>query len=133
MRDALNATGRPIYYSITGILPYNDAQPGMHCITPNPKGGGFSGAFTVRPWAAEGREPGDVANSYLVEYCNNAVRALTCSAVLFFCLGRLASLINGCRVTDRPLAFSVRTGHLRKHRQGAWFSEPAGQSAAAHI
>ena len=47
MRDALNAstakTGRPIYYSITGIVPYNDAQPNMHCIRTNPKtGGGFS-------------------------------------------------------------------------------------------
>ena len=71
MRDALNASGRPIYYSITGIVPYNDAQPGMHCIKPNVHGG-FSGAFTVRPWSAEGRNPGDIANSYLVEYCNNA-------------------------------------------------------------
>ena len=54
MRDALNATGRAIYYSITGIVPYNDAQPNMHCIKPNKNGGGFSGAFTVRPWVAEG-------------------------------------------------------------------------------
>lgn len=30
MRDALNQTGRPIYYSITGIVPYNDAWPSMH-------------------------------------------------------------------------------------------------------
>ena len=64
MRDALNATGRPIYYSITGILNYDDRQPKMHCI----KGG----AFTVRPWVAEGRNPADLANSYLIEYCNNA-------------------------------------------------------------
>ena len=43
MRDALNAstskTGRPIYYSITGIVPYNDAQPEMHCIKQKPGGG----------------------------------------------------------------------------------------------
>jgi hypothetical protein len=65
MRDALNAsttkTGRPIYYSITGIVPYNDAQPEMHCIkqAKNPGGwsAGFQGAFTVRPWVAEGRNP----------------------------------------------------------------------------
>ena len=31
MRDALNATGRPIYYSITGIVGYDDRQPAMHC------------------------------------------------------------------------------------------------------
>lgn len=32
---------------------------------------GFAGAFTVRPWVAEGRDPGKLANAYLIEYCNN--------------------------------------------------------------
>ena len=55
---------------------------------------GFAGAFTVRPWVAEGRDPGELANvrtamvclsprcrltqtaaamqqAYLIEYCNN--------------------------------------------------------------
>ena len=59
-------TGRPIYYSITGIVPYNDAQMQMHCIK-GPPYGSFYGAFTVRPWAAEGGDPGDIANSYLIE------------------------------------------------------------------
>ena len=89
MRDALNNTGRPIYYSITGIVPYNDAWPSMHvsaaalvpqscksqivryvqCIGDGRPG--FAGAFTVRPWVAEGRDPGQLANAYLIEYCNN--------------------------------------------------------------
>ena len=52
MRDALNVstskTGRPIYYSITGILPYADRQPSMHCIKPKSATVGSYGAFTVR-------------------------------------------------------------------------------------
>jgi hypothetical protein len=43
MRDALNKTGRPIYYSITGIVPYNDAWPSMHVSAAAP----FASCFTV--------------------------------------------------------------------------------------
>jgi len=34
MRNALNATGRPIWFSITGRLRYDDSQwhASMHCI-----------------------------------------------------------------------------------------------------
>lgn len=65
MRDALNATGRHIYYSITQGVPYNDG-PGrspMHCYGES--------AFTIKPWVAEGKDPTQLANSFLVEYCNN--------------------------------------------------------------
>lgn len=63
MRDALNATGRPIYFSVTQALPYNDAHPKMHCYG--------SSVFTVLPWIQQGLDPTSLANSYLVEYCNN--------------------------------------------------------------
>jgi hypothetical protein len=54
MRDALNATGRPIWFSITERVAYNDSQwhKNMHCIHP-PRPAGYPneyGAFTVRPW-----------------------------------------------------------------------------------
>eukprot|EP01012_Entosiphon_sulcatum_P006401 TRINITY_DN13011_c0_g1_i1.p1 TRINITY_DN13011_c0_g1~~TRINITY_DN13011_c0_g1_i1.p1 ORF type:complete len:424 (+),score=61.20 TRINITY_DN13011_c0_g1_i1:49-1320(+) len=64
MRDALNATGRPIYFSVTQLLPYTDAYPDMHCYG--------STAFTTFPWTAQGLDVRQLANSYLVEYCNNA-------------------------------------------------------------
>ena len=36
MRDALNKTGRPIWYSLTGRVQYNDSawHGPMHCIKP---------------------------------------------------------------------------------------------------
>jgi alpha-galactosidase len=65
MRDALNKTGRPIYYSITEAVPFDDGplRMKMHCYGTN--------TFTVKPWLAEGRDPTTLANSFLVEYCNN--------------------------------------------------------------
>eukprot|EP01052_Picozoa_sp_SAG31_P028708 SAG31_NODE_2794_length_5083_cov_2.714687_2_plen_398_part_00 len=76
MRDALNATGRPMWYMITQILDYNDGRDAMHCVRPRPAGGGMSrwGAFTVRPWVYAGLDPRQLANSFLAEYCNNNVR-----------------------------------------------------------
>jgi alpha-galactosidase len=74
MRDALNATGRPIYYSITQALPFNDGSDRlkMHCKYPHiwrePM------AYTTIPWTAEGKDVGTLANSFLVEYCNNEDR-----------------------------------------------------------
>ena len=46
----------------------------MHCIKPpRPKGyPNVFGAFTPRPWIRMGRDVTQLANSYLVEYCNNA-------------------------------------------------------------
>lgn len=65
MRNALNKTGRPIYYSVTESLTLNEGadRMKMHCYGP--------GVFTVKPWVAEGKDPTTLANSYLVEYCNN--------------------------------------------------------------
>ena len=65
MRDALNATGRPMYYSITQGVPFNDGpnRSAMHCYGEN--------VFTTKPWVAEGKDVTTLANSYLVEYCNN--------------------------------------------------------------
>ena len=74
MRDALNATGRPIYYSITQGVIYNDGPKRlkMHCYGES--------AFTTKPWVAEGKDVTSLANSYLVEYCNN--KDGTCSSSL---------------------------------------------------
>lgn len=60
MRDALNATGRPIYFSICQFVPYVGPYPEMHCA-----GGGT--AYTIFPWLAAGLNPQDVANSFLIE------------------------------------------------------------------
>ena len=68
MRDALNATGRPIYFSVTQAVPYKDAHEAMHC----PGVGGLDVVFTTKPWVAQGLDPGELANAFLVEYCNNA-------------------------------------------------------------
>eukprot|EP01052_Picozoa_sp_SAG31_P004238 SAG31_NODE_174_length_21353_cov_23.387974_8_plen_293_part_00 len=77
MRDALNRSGRPIWFSITGRVAYNDSafagRATMHCIRP-PRPKGYPneyGAFTVRPWVSQGKDVLALANSYLVEYCNN--------------------------------------------------------------
>ena len=75
MRDGLNKTGRKIWFSITARVFYNDStwHSGMHCIRPpRPKGyPNAYGAFTVRPWVQRGKDVTSLANSYLVEYCNN--------------------------------------------------------------
>jgi len=67
MRDALNNTGRPIYYSITQIVPWGPAQgdfrSSMHCHD--------GAAFTIKQWLQQGLDPSTLANSYLIEYCNN--------------------------------------------------------------
>lgn len=63
MRDALNKTGRQIWYSITQMVDYDDRRDVMHCSSGH--------AFTTLPWVEEGRDPTKLANSYLVEYCNN--------------------------------------------------------------
>lgn len=67
MRDALNKTGRPIYYSVTQSVPWGPAQQdfkkSMHCYGDT--------AFTVKQWLQEGLDPRTLANSYLIEYCNN--------------------------------------------------------------
>jgi hypothetical protein len=66
MRDALNATGRPIYFSITQAQDWDDGHPRMHCYG--------SGAFSTLFWttASPPLDPRELANSWLVEYCNNA-------------------------------------------------------------
>lgn len=58
MRDALNASGRPIYFSITQGIPWTDGHPLMHCYGDS--------AFTVLGWLAEGLDPATLANSYLI-------------------------------------------------------------------
>ena len=65
MRDGLNATGRPIYFSITQALSLTDGHPRMHCYGDN--------AFTTLEWvtADPPLDPRTLANAYLVEYCNN--------------------------------------------------------------
>ena len=65
MRDALNATGRPIYFSITQAEDWNDGHPRMHCYG--------DAAFSTLFWllADPPLDPRNLANSYLIEYCNN--------------------------------------------------------------
>lgn len=64
MRDALNSTGRQIYFSVTEGVPFDDGpdRANMHCpYLP----------FTVKPWVLEGKNPQTLANAFLIEYCNN--------------------------------------------------------------
>ena len=88
MRDALNATGRPMWYSITQILDYNDGRDAMHCSQPKsgcsstPAGCKRWSAFTVRPWVYQGLEPQSLANSYLAECAiSNATLCTSCAAL----------------------------------------------------
>ena len=103
MRDGLNATGRSIYFSITQQFgrceARNDGQPGcakgavassgpvpawnpttndgsvpLVEAVPHPSMQCFSGAFTPLPWRRQGLHPTNLANSWLVEYCNNGPR-----------------------------------------------------------
>eukprot|EP00047_Mylnosiga_fluctuans_P024467 m.161442 g.161442 ORF g.161442 m.161442 type:complete len:564 (-) comp9865_c0_seq8:47-1738(-) len=64
MRDALNSTGRPIYFSICQLMPFSDGRPLQYCV-------GNMNAYTTMTWVASGLDPRTLANSYLVEYCNN--------------------------------------------------------------
>ena len=77
---------RPMWYSITQILDYNDGRDSMHCSRPksgcdsSPEGCDRWGAFTVRPWVYQGLNPESLANSYLVE-CTLPCLALPCLAL----------------------------------------------------
>ena len=62
-RDALNASGRQIYLQTCNTLHYDDPFPEMR------QGGGFSA--TIRPWAAQGRDARELANSVFIQYTNN--------------------------------------------------------------
>ena len=63
MRDALNATGRKIFFSITEAVPWTDRYERMHCYGDN--------VFVTKGWVAQGLDIVGLANSALVEYCNN--------------------------------------------------------------
>ena len=41
-------------------------------------------AFTTKPWVAEGKDVTSLANSYLVEYCNNKDGTCSSSLCVFF-------------------------------------------------
>eukprot|EP00040_Diaphanoeca_grandis_P019806 m.104901 g.104901 ORF g.104901 m.104901 type:complete len:660 (+) comp27602_c1_seq1:1807-3786(+) len=70
MRDSLNKTGREMWYSITQRMTFadlNKQQSQMYCVHP-PRDWG---AFTVLPWVKSGKDVVGIANSYLIEFCNN--------------------------------------------------------------
>lgn len=67
MRDALNATGRPIYYSICEI---NSVLPSA-AVTTSPSSCGKTSAYTSLPWQKAGYDVPGLANSVLVEWVNN--------------------------------------------------------------
>jgi hypothetical protein len=69
MRDALNATGASIYFSITEMVPW--PSPGPSVPLPAMECYPTAGVFSVLPWVRSGLDPTTLANSYLVEYCNN--------------------------------------------------------------
>ena len=68
MRDALNKTGRPIYYSICQIMgvPANDTAA-----EESPSACGRKSSYNVLEWASAGLDPKEVCNSYLIEWANN--------------------------------------------------------------
>jgi hypothetical protein len=53
MRDALNATGKPIYFSITQALPWTEGPPTEFCYGPS--------AFTTLAWVPA-QDPTTLAN-----------------------------------------------------------------------
>ena len=67
MRDALNATGSRIFYSVTARGNFSDGHPRMRCY------GEGEGLFSPFLFGAH-RDPRTLANSMLVEYCNNQDR-----------------------------------------------------------
>jgi hypothetical protein len=70
MRDALNATGRPIYYSICEI---NQVIPSV-AVADSPSACGRTHAYTSLPWLQNQSPKYDVrrlANSILIEWVNN--------------------------------------------------------------
>ena len=69
MRDALNATGRPIYYSICEINAVIESA----AVKDSPSACGHTSAYTSLPWHAEPSKypvPA-LANSVLIEWVNN--------------------------------------------------------------
>eukprot|EP00038_Savillea_parva_P020142 m.30502 g.30502 ORF g.30502 m.30502 type:complete len:465 (-) comp4717_c0_seq1:3121-4515(-) len=64
MRDALNATGRPVYVSVCEISQIMEPKDTCHGDPP-------STVYTPTMWMAEGRDVTTLANSILVEYGNN--------------------------------------------------------------
>ena len=69
MRDALNATGRPIYYSICEINGVIESD----AVKNSPSACGKTGAYTSLPWHAQpDKYPvPELANSVLIEWVNN--------------------------------------------------------------
>jgi alpha-galactosidase len=67
MRDALNATGRPIYYSICEIGSVEQTE----VVTNSPSSCGRKGAYTSLEWTAAGLDVKGLANSVLIEWVNN--------------------------------------------------------------
>lgn len=69
MRDALNATGRPIYYSICEINGVIESD----AVKNSPSACGHTSAYTSLPWHAQpDKYPvPDLANSVLIEWVNN--------------------------------------------------------------
>ena len=63
-RDALNATGRRVYLQICNTLHWDGPHPEMD------GAGGF--AATIRPWATQGRDVRELANSLFIQVCVEA-------------------------------------------------------------
>jgi len=83
MRDALNATGRPIHFSITQqffnstaakVRDTGAAQANETIDTPHPSMQCYPGAFAPIVWKRLGYDISTLANQWLVEYCNNGPR-----------------------------------------------------------
>jgi hypothetical protein len=66
MRDALNATGRPIYYSICEIGPVRNAAA-----LKSPSRCGRTEAYTSLMWLNASYDVKGLANSVLIEWANN--------------------------------------------------------------
>ena len=66
MRDGLNATGRPVYFSITQAMEFDSGHPRMQCYGQN--------VFTALPWvtAVPPLNHRDISNSWLVECVGRA-------------------------------------------------------------
>jgi hypothetical protein len=67
MRDALNATGRPIYYSICEIGAVKQTATVLN----SPSSCGRTTAYTSLQWMAANLDVRALANSVLIEWVNN--------------------------------------------------------------
>ena len=70
-RDGWSDSTLTLYYACQCHIVHSQAD--MHCIKP-PRPAGYPnrfGAFTPRPWVSAGKDVTQLANSYLVEYCNS--------------------------------------------------------------